>query len=272
MCNPSPPLSFPRPPYHFAEEEHRLIRLLACVPGTTLKRWLEQELGRIELDHFAPGALIEALTNRTYAGAVILLDRPVVGLWPAVRHRLVETGTPTIILTPLSVETLHLLAFEQQLPLVALHVVGFEDSPAHLHASLERLLSEGILRRFLRRFGARAPELESLILPCWSSLAEVGSIEAWAALLGRESAGLGRRLRVCGVRSPRRLLTWLRLLHAWPLLQSGRTAGEVALTVGYSAPPAFTRSTHQFVGIPPSFAGTVPLERLIDCAAADLVA
>jgi AraC-like DNA-binding protein len=141
-----------------------------------------------------------------------------------------------------------------------------------MRGSLDRLLNDGMLRRFLARFSPCTAQLESLILPCWSCLADIRSLDSWAALLRREPEWLTRQIRQCGVRSPRRLLIWLRLLNAWPMLQSGRTAGEVALAVGYSAPPAFTRSTHQFVGVPPSLADTIPLERLINCAAVDLVA
>jgi AraC-like DNA-binding protein len=250
-----------------------VLHLLASVSGTTLKRWLEQTLAPgVRLDHREAGSLIEALSDQPYAGAVILLDRQLLGLWPAVRQGLVETGTPTIILAPLSAETLHLLAFERELRLVALHILGFEDSPAHLQVSLERLTTDGVLRKFVRRFGRGSPELESLILPCWRALAEIGSIESWAGLLGRRPDELADQLRQHGVRSPRRLLTWMRLLSAWPLLQSGRTAGNVALSVGYSAAPALTRSSQQFVGIPPSLARSIPLEQLIDSAAADLVA
>lgn len=250
-----------------------MLHLLASVSGTALRRWLDQTLGPgIALDHRDPAALIGALRDRPYAGAMILLDRPLLGLWGGVRQGLVKTGTPTIILAPLSAETLHVLAFERELRLVALHILGFEDSPMQLRVSLERLTTDGILRRFLRRFGSRSPQLESLILPCWRSLAEIGSIESWAALLGRQPEELGDELRQYGVRSPRRLLTWLRLLSAWPLLHSGRTAGHVAISVGYSAAPALTRSSRQFVGIPPSLAGSIPVEQLIDAAAADLVA
>jgi AraC-like DNA-binding protein len=243
------------------------------VPGTTLDRWLEQTLAsRSQLVLSTPRSLVGALASHAHAGAIVLLDRAVLRTWPEVRQRLIEGHTPTIILAPLSVEALHALAFERELRLVALHVTGFEDSPMSLRGSLERLLNDGMLRRFLVRFGPDAPQLESLILPCWNSLAIIRSLESWADVLRREPEWLARQLRECGVRSPRRLLIWLRLLSAWPMLHAGRTAGDVSLAVGYSAPPAFTRSTRQFVGIPPSTARTVSLERLIDSAAADLVA
>jgi AraC-like DNA-binding protein len=266
-------LSFHWPPYHFLEDQITPLRILACVPGWPLERWLIQTVGsRASLELCESSSLVSMLANQTYGGALILLSRPMLRSWARVRNRLVETSTPTILLSPLTVETLHALAFERELRLVALHVLGFEDSPAHLQASLERLLSDSILRRFLSRFGAQAQNLESLILPCWSSLAEIRSLEAWATLLHREQETLVRQLHDCGVRSPRRLLTWLRLLSAWPMLHAGRAAGRVSLEVGYGAPPAFTRSTRQFVGIPPSSASKVPMESLIESAATDLVA
>lgn len=250
-----------------------MLSLLVCVPGTTLDRWLEQTLApRAQLTRTDPGSLVGALADHAHAGAIILLNRAVLEVWTDVRQHLIQFCTPTIILAPLSAEALHALAFERELRLVALHVTGFEDSPADLSSSLERLLKDGLLRRFLARFGASAAQLESLILPCWNSLAAIPSLESWAAVLRRKPEWLTRQLRQCGVRNPRRLLTWLRLLSAWPMLHAGRAAGQVSLAVAYSAPPAFTRSTRQFVGIPPSSASNVPMESMIDCAATDLIA
>jgi AraC-like DNA-binding protein len=109
-------------------------------------------------------------------------------------------------------------------------------------------------------------------MPLWKSLGSTRSIEEWAVLVGYESERLRRELRGLGVRCPRRLLTWLRLLSAWPRLRAGTAAGSVALEVGYSAPPDFSRCARRFVGLPPSSAGSVPLDDLIARAVADLVA
>lgn len=203
---------------------------------------------------------------------MLLLNRATVARWREVRRRLVEARTPTVILAPLSAEVLRLLAFERELPLVALHVSGVDDSAECLRLSLKRLLTRGILQRFLGHFGPAAAELESLMLPLWTSIGEIRSIREWGTLIGRAPDTLVRKLHRLGVRRPRRLLGWLRLLRAWPELQAGQAVTRVALDVGYSTPPAFTRSTWRLVGVNPSAAHALPLKHLVERAAADLVA
>jgi len=226
----------------------------------------------VALEPVAPAGLVHALDQHDYGAAVLLLGPQVQAIWDAVRLRLVVTRTPVVVLTPLAIEPLRLLTFERELRVLGLHVVGFDDHPGAVRQSLERVLQDGILQRFLRHFGPEAHALEALILPVWAALASTRSVEAWGTHIGRNGHDLMRELRALGVQSPRRLLSWLRLLSAWPMLQAGAPAFTVAVEVGYSAAPALTRSARRFTGLPPSAAHRLPLNVLINRAAADLVA
>jgi AraC-like DNA-binding protein len=250
-----------------------VLRLLACVPGTTFERWVREIVVTATLETASPDGLVAALHDAaSYTGVILLLCPRIMALWQPVRDRLVQTRTPTVVLTPLALEPLHRLAFERELRLVGLHVLGVDDHPSYVQASIDRLLREGALQRFLGRFGPRGGVLEGLVSPCWDALATTRSVDQWAALIGCGGRDLRRELHAIGVRSPRRLLTWLRLLAAWPRLQAGSPAATVALEVGYSAPPALTRSAYHFVGVLPSAARVMSLDGLIDKAEADLVA
>lgn len=250
-----------------------MLRLIVSLPRTDLWRALELALPpQVGADAVEPEALLSRLDAFRYSGALVQLDRGLLRLWPLVRHQLISQSIPTILLAPLSADVLHACAFDRQLCVVALHVVGIEDSLPSLRRSLETLVNATVLRRLVRHFGPSALALEELILPIWDSLSEIRTIEQWAALRWDDAASLGETLRSLGVRSPRRLVTWLRLLSAWPQLQAGVPVGRVALSVGYSAPPAFTRSARQFLGVSPSEAPTVSVDVLIDRAVADLVA
>jgi len=250
-----------------------MLRLIACVPGTTHDRWLRQTLSaRAILDGVPPEALAAALELHGYAGALILLDHPVIRQWATVRRGLITGRIPTILLAPLSAEVLHAVAFERELQVVALHVLGIDDSPTLLKHSLEQLLGRDPLDRLLNHFGRHSSDLHSLILPVWTTLSQVPSLEAWAVLVHRTSGCLVRELRARRVRSPRRLLVWLRLLSGLRKLHEGETASRVAFEVGYSAPPAFSRSTRQLLGMPPLAACAMPIDLVIARAAADLVA
>lgn len=250
-----------------------VVRLLVCMPGTTWERWLRATVvTSVTIEPVSPEMLITSLHSAAYAGVILMLCPRVLAAWKAVRDRLVQTRTPAVLITPLALEPLYRLAFERELRLVGLHVVGVDDHKSYLRASLDRLLREGTLHRLLRRFASHELELERLVSPCWEALSTTRSVDEWAALIGHGAHDLRRELRAAGVRSPRRLLTWLRLLAAWPRLQAGSPASLVALEVGYSALPALTRSAHHFVGIPPSAAQKLSLDSLLDRAEADLVA
>jgi AraC-like DNA-binding protein len=248
-------------------------RLIACVPGTTLGRWLREVLPpHVGVQVVTPEELVTTLEDCSNAGALILLGRSVASVWPTARQQLARARTGTILLVPLSAEALHAVAFERELRVLALHIVGVEDSPATMMRSLERLLYDSNLQQLLRSVSADCLELEALILPIWDAMAEVRTLEQCAGLLGTDAATLTQRLRMLGVRSPRRLVTWLRLLNAWPRLHAGEPASRVAMDVGYSAAPAFTRCARHFVGILPSAAASLSVDDLIQRAAADLVA
>jgi AraC-like DNA-binding protein len=250
-----------------------MIRVVACVPGTTWERWLQEVVASgVVVDPVLPQECASALSRQQYAGAVIFLCPRVLAHWGAIRLRLVETHTPVVALSALAAGPLRLLALERELRVVALHIVGVEDHPRVVRHSIDRLLTEGILHRFVEHFGIEGSALEVLIAPLWETLSSTSSVQAWAALLGRDGDRLARELRALGVRNPRRLLTWLRLLAAWPKLQAGASAGLVAADVGYSALPALTRSARKFVGLPPSAAQALAIDALIARAAADLVA
>jgi AraC-like DNA-binding protein len=250
-----------------------MIRIVACVPGTTWERWLQKVVpSGVVVEPVCPEGFASALSRQQYAGAVLSLCPRVLACWGAIRLSLIETRVPIVALSALAAEPLRLLALERELRVVALHIAGVEDHPRALCQSVERLLTEGILQRFVRHFGIQGSALEDLIVPLWKELNSTSSVEAWAALLGRNGVRLARELRALGVRNPRRLLTWLRLLAAWPKLQAGAAAGVVAVDVGYSALPALTRSARKFLGLPPSAAQTLAVDVLIARAAADLVA
>ncbi len=250
-----------------------MLRLLACVPGTTWERWLcEVTAGHATVEVVACAGLACELDRGGYAGVIMLLDHRVMPSWEAIRSRLVASHIPVILFTPLAVEPLRLLALERELRLVALHVVGFDDHPALLRGSVNRLLSDDILRRLLRHFGADALALEALVGPLWEQIGSTRSLEEWARRAGRDLGNLRRDLRSRGIRHPRRFLTWLRLLAAWSRLHAGASSSSVAVEVGYSAAPALTRSTRRFLGFTPSAVRSVPLETVIAQAAADLVA
>lgn len=250
-----------------------MTRLLTCVPGSTWERWLRDiVLAPTVVESVPPDELVAALSGASYAGAFLLLCPRVLTLWQAVRRHLIVAGTPLVVLTPFAVEPLRRLALDRDLRLVGLHVVGVDDHPACLRASLDRLLQDGVLHRFTMHFGPNAAALETLVGPLWEALETVGSLEEWAALIGCHVEELRQKLHSLGVSSPRRLLTWLRLLAAWPRLQAGVAAGTVALAVGYSAPSALTRAAHHLVGLPPSDASAVDVHELLTRAASDLVA
>jgi AraC-like DNA-binding protein len=248
-------------------------RLLACAPGTIWERWLREVVSApVTVVVADPDALLGALDATTYAGLVLLVCPRILALWQAVRDRLVLTRTPAVLFTPLAPEPLYRLAFERELHLVGLHVVGIDDHPRYVRASIDRLLRDGTLQRLLDGFASHRKEIGHLVLPCWEALATIRSLDEWAALVNRTPRELRVELHRVGIRSPRRFLTWLRLLAAWPRLQAGSPGSVVALEVGYSAPPALTRSARHFAGLPPSQAASLPVENLIDRLEADLVA
>jgi AraC-like DNA-binding protein len=254
-------------------DERRVIRVIACVSGTTLDRWLQHNLPpSISLDLVRAEQLSGLLVEQPYLGAFLALGRDLLKIWPEVRGALIRSRMPTILLAPLRTDVFRILCLERELRVLELHIIGVDDHPSHLSRSLAQLLTEGTLQRFLSHFGSHAAQLLGLISPVWGLLGEVRSVAQWADRLGMEPEALVRVLRAHGVRNSRRLLIWLRLLDAWPRLQAGQSVGRVAIAVGYSATPAFTRCTYRVVGVHPSSAPALSIDQLIARAAAEMAA
>lgn len=132
--------------------------------------------------------------------------------------------------------------------------LGVDDGPSFLQRALIRAVGRSDLNWLLERAGAEfEPQVVEMLRRTLDLCSSPASARDLARACNVSIRTLERRLHAAGLPSPKRLLRWMRLLHAGQLMADpARSVNSVALSLGFSSSSSLRRILKHNVGLTPS--------------------